>query len=156
MLDLVLAELRSQRRHVEKTVAGLSTTDLTTAHPPTTWTPASVLHHLALDVERWWFGAVIAGDEAARRYFDKNPGGAWQVPPGTDVFQVYAEEQAVSDRILASVEADAAPAWWPSFMGPDRSVAQIVLHVVTETAAHAGQLDVVRESIDGTQWMVLD
>jgi uncharacterized damage-inducible protein DinB len=156
VLDLVLAELRAQRRHVETTLAGLSEADLMTVRAPTTWTPGSVLHHLALDVERWWFGAIVAGEEEARRYFDEHPGGAWQVPPGTDVFQVYAEEQAVSDRILASVQADAAPAWWPPFMGPEKNVAQIVLHVVTETAAHAGQLDVVRESIDGTQWLVLD
>ena len=156
MLTFALAELRAQRRHVEQAVSGLSDHDLTTAHPPTTWTPASVLHHLALDVERWWFSAVLAGDDTARRFFDENPGGAWQVPPGTDVFQVYAEEHGVSDRILASVEPDAAPAWWPSFMGPEKNVGQIVLHVVTETATHAGQLDVVRESIDGTQWLGLD
>ena len=156
MLTFALAQLRAQRRHVEQAVTGLSEHDLTTAHPPTTWTPGSVLHHLALDVERWWFSAVIAGDQAAGRFFDENPGGAWQVPPGTDVFQVYAEQQAVSDHILDSLEPDAAPAWWPSFLGPEQNVMQIVLHVVTETAAHAGQLDVVRESIDGKQWLILD
>jgi hypothetical protein len=30
------------------------------------------------------------------------------------------------------------------------------MHVITETATHAGQLDVVRESIDGKTWLVLD
>jgi hypothetical protein len=156
VLTFALAELRAQRHHVEKAVAGLSPADLSTAHPPVSWTPGSVLHHLALDVERWWFSAVLAGDEAARGYFDEHPGGAWTVPPGTDVSAVYAEEQAASDRVLSSVAPDDAPAWWPSFLGPQKNVAQVVLHVVTETAAHAGQLDVVRESIDGTQWLVLD
>ncbi|MBV9830772.1 MAG: DUF664 domain-containing protein [Marmoricola sp.] len=156
MLELVLAQLRAQRRHVESTVAGLSPADLTSTHPPVTWTPAAVLHHLALDVERWWFSAVVAGDETARRYFDEHPGGAWTVPDGTDTLTEYRDEQAVSDRVLASVDPTDPPAWWPSFLGEEWSVAQIVLHVTTETAAHAGQLDVVRESIDGTQWLVLD
>lgn len=29
------------------------------------------------------------------------------------------------------------------------------MHVVTETACHAGHLDTARELIDGRQWMVL-
>ena len=68
----------------------------------------------------------------------------------------YRDEQAASDQVLASVDPLGSPAWWPSFLGPEWNVAQIALHVVTETAAHAGHHDVVRESIDGTQWLVLD
>jgi hypothetical protein len=30
-----------------------------------------------------------------------------------------------------------------------------MLHVITETAVHAGHLDAVRELIDGRQWIVL-
>ena len=33
---------------------------------------------------------------------------------------------------------------------------EVVLHVITETATHAGHLDAVRELIDGRTWMVLD
>jgi Protein of unknown function (DUF664) len=32
-------------------------------------------------------------------------------------------------------------------------VRAIVLHVITETAAHAGHLDAARELIDGRKWM---
>jgi uncharacterized protein DUF664 len=32
---------------------------------------------------------------------------------------------------------------------------QISLHVIAETACHAGHLDAVRELIDGRTWMVL-
>jgi hypothetical protein len=31
----------------------------------------------------------------------------------------------------------------------------IVLHMIEETACHAGHLDAVRELIDGRQWIVL-
>jgi hypothetical protein len=33
-------------------------------------------------------------------------------------------------------------------------VRQIVMHHITETATHAGHLDVVRELIDGSQWVI--
>jgi hypothetical protein len=32
---------------------------------------------------------------------------------------------------------------------------EVILHVVVETATHAGHLDAVRELVDGRQWMVL-
>jgi hypothetical protein len=32
---------------------------------------------------------------------------------------------------------------------------EILLHVIAETACHAGHLDTARELIDGRQWMVL-
>jgi hypothetical protein len=32
----------------------------------------------------------------------------------------------------------------------------IMLHVIKETACHAGHLDAARELIDGRQWIVLD
>jgi hypothetical protein len=34
-------------------------------------------------------------------------------------------------------------------------VRSVVMHMVTETAVHAGHLDAVRELIDGGQWLVL-
>ncbi len=33
-------------------------------------------------------------------------------------------------------------------------VRDVLLHVITETACHAGHLDAVRELIDGQQWLV--
>jgi hypothetical protein len=53
---------------------------------------------------------------------------------------------------------DAALAWWPSdLLGDFRLdyVRQVVLHVMTETATHAGLLDAVLELIDGKLWVVL-
>jgi len=35
------------------------------------------------------------------------------------------------------------------------SVREILLHVITETAAHSGHLDAARELIDGKQHLVL-
>jgi Protein of unknown function (DUF664) len=153
---MLLAELRSQRRHVKTTLEGLSDAQRRAPVPPMTWGPIAVLHHLALDVERWWFQAVIDGDETAREFFDANPGGAWRVPSGVDVVALYDAECAASDAILARVDLAGVPAAWPQHFGPAQAIGEIVLHVVTETATHAGQLDIVRELIDGRQHLVLD
>jgi hypothetical protein len=55
--------------------------------------------------------------------------------------------------------ADAAPKQpdpvWATWGRDFPDLRSIVMHVVTETAIHAGHLDVVRELIDGRQWVVL-
>jgi hypothetical protein len=38
---------------------------------------------------------------------------------------------------------------------PSRPLHETILHVLTETASHAGHLDIARELIDGHQWLVL-
>lgn len=74
------------------------------------------------------------------------------------MFDLYRDEVARGNAILADVSLDAAPAWWPVEQWPDwrfDNVRQILVHVVTETACHAGHLDAARELIDGRTWMVL-
>jgi hypothetical protein len=153
---MLLAELRAQRRHVLAALDGLTQVQALTVVPPATWTPIAALHHLALDVERWWFQAVVADDSSSWAYFDANPNGAWSVPEGLDVFSLYEVECAESDAIIARADLDATPAAWPEFLGPPWTTGQVVLHVIAETATHAGQLDIVREAIDGHQHLVLD
>jgi hypothetical protein len=34
-----------------------------------------------------------------------------------------------------------------------RDVREVILHVITETATHAGHLDAARELLDGRTWM---
>ncbi|MFD0511365.1 DUF664 domain-containing protein [Streptomyces aureus] len=51
-----------------------------------------------------------------------------------------------------------ALAWWPHHLfGPPHlhSHRDVLLHVITETACHAGHLDAARELIDGRRWLVL-
>jgi len=155
-LTVAMPYLHAQRRHARQALTGLTEQQLSTPVPPTTWAPIAALHHLALDVERWWFSAILAGDDGAWQYFDQHPGGAWYVPPGTDVLALYEAECASSDEVIARTGPSNPAARWPDSLGPPQTAGQIVLHVITETATHAGQLDVVREAIDGRRWLVLE
>jgi hypothetical protein len=53
-----------------------------------------------------------------------------------------------ADDVLASLSLDAAPTWWPDFSGDYRldDLREVLLHVIVETAAHAGHLDAVAGS----------
>jgi hypothetical protein len=156
---MLLSYLDGQRNHVLGILEGLSEEDLRRRVLASGWTSLGLVQHLALDVERFWFGAVVAGDQSVIATLDEG-GNAWQVGPditGEQVFALYRQEIEHANNIITATSIDAAPAWWPTFFGSFRlhTVREIILHVVTETACHAGHADVVRELIDGRRWMVL-
>ncbi|MFC6707614.1 DUF664 domain-containing protein [Flexivirga alba] len=155
-----LAALQDARDHVLEAVDGLGPADLRRAVLPSGWNMLGLVNHLTVDVERLWFSAVAAGDPAAIAQFDA-PSNAWHVPPDVPpdaVLTAYHDECARADRVLADADFGAPPAWWPADQFGDwrlASVGEAVLHVIVETASHAGQLDAARELIDGHQWLVL-
>jgi hypothetical protein len=72
------------------------------------------------------------------------------------VFGAYRRETALADAIITATPLGTPPARWPSELWPNwrlRDLREIILHVITETACHAGHLDAVRELIDGRTWM---
>ena len=64
-------------------------------------------------------------------------------------------EGAAADAVLAGLSLDAPPARWPDYFNDWklRDLREIILHVITETATHAGHLDAARELLDGRTWM---
>ena len=153
----LLSSLANQREHVLGILEGLSEEDLRRPMLPSQWSCAGLVHHLAIDVERFWFRAVIAGEKVP----GDEPDNAWQVPAdltGGAVLDLYRREIELAGGIIAATSLDSPPAWWPDdlFGGWRLSdVREIVLHVIAETACHAGHLDAARELIDGQQWVVL-
>jgi hypothetical protein len=117
------------------------------------------MQHLALDDERFWFCAVVAGEQTLTDTVAAE-GWHWQLAPDTrpgDVFDLYRREIERANAIIGATPLDAPPAWWPDFFGSFRldSVRDIMLHVITETACHAGHADAVRELIDGRTWLII-
>lgn len=140
-----------------ETFAGLPDDALRAPMLPSRWTFLGVVQHLSLDVERFWFQYVVAGRAVELCTGDQ----AWQVPrdrTAEQVIQSYREEAALTDQIILRTSLDSEPVAWPTAIFgdmPSRTLRRTVLHVITETAAHAGQLDVARELVDGHQWLVL-
>jgi hypothetical protein len=85
---------------------------------------------------------------------------AWQVgadTPAESVLGLYRQEIGRANEIIAATPLDTPPARWPEEWSSWRlaDLREVLLHVITETACHAGHLDAARELIDGRQWMVL-
>jgi len=153
------AALNSQRAHVLGILEGLAEADLRRPVLPSGWSCLGLVHHLAVDVEQFWLRAVAAGQQDVIDQLTE--GNAWQVPSelsAAAVLDLYRQQISAGDDVLATTPWDAPPAWWPAELFGDwrlGTVRQIVLHMVTEIACHAGHLDAARELIDGRQWLVL-
>ena len=153
----LMSALRDQREHVLRAVSGLPDHALRQPVLPSGWSCLGLVQHLALDVERFWFRAVLAGEDVDLCSGDE----AWRVDTATPVSAVldtYREEIRHADTLLGRMDLDGEPARWPAEVFVDlpvRDVRQTVLAVLVETACHAGHLDAVRELLDGHQDLVL-
>jgi hypothetical protein len=150
--------LDGQREHVIGILDGLTSEALHQPVLPSGWTCLGLVNHLALDVERFWFHQVVAGEDPG--FDDGGDPSAWEVSadvPPEQILERYRMEISRADGIIAATPLDAAPAAWPPFFGDWRlpDLRAVMLHVIAETACHAGHLDAVRELIDGRTWLTL-
>lgn len=154
----LLGCLTEQRQHVLGILENLPEDAMRRSVLPTGWTCAGLVQHLALDVERFWFRQVMAGEQVEPDEFGDD---GWQVRPevpAAAVLDLYRREIELADQIITATSLETAPAWWPGFFAASfhlDNLRQVLLHVITETASHAGHLDAARELIDGQTWLIL-
>jgi len=157
MKQELLAWLDGQRAHVVEQFSAMPAEARGRSLVPSGWTARGLVRHLTLDVERVWFRAVMAGEAV-----DLPEGYAgWTAPdPQSDeeLLEQYASECRLATSAVATLELDARPAWWFKDAGdpPHSSLRAVLMHVIVETATHAGHLDICRELVDGGQRLVLD
>jgi len=157
----LLATLEIQRAHVLGILDGLDAASLSAPLLPSGWSCAGLVQHLAVDVERFWFRAVMAGEESAWLSFGDDSPSYWAIGADTvpgSTLALYRQECALANLVIEETAIETAPATWPEelfgdFRLPD--LRAVLLHVITETACHAGHLDAARELLDGRTWMVL-
>lgn len=120
---------------------------------PTTMTIAGIVKHLAF-VEDSWFQKTLHGRElpepwksapfAADRDWDFNSAGD---DSPESLVELYASACERSRAAIEGVSLDTITA--PDASGEQFSLRWILVHMVDETARHAGHLDLLREAIDG-------
>ena len=116
------------------------------------WRPAPSANSLGVIVvhlgyaERLWIRAIFAGEpmdmEWRRHMFDLPDG--WEYD---EIVAFYKEETARVDAVLdraASFDLPSAGDLRPT------TLCWAVLHLIEETARHAGHMDITRELLDGT------
>jgi len=151
----LLAFLAAQRDAVLSIVAGLDEEAWHRSVVPSGWTPAGLVEHLG-GAEWHWFQGVVAGvtpeppgDEDLPPY---DPKAAFVCDePVAEIIAFYRDQCARSDAVLAVTPLSAPPQGkhGDPEMDEPPNVRWVVLHMIEETARHAGHLDIARELIDG-------
>lgn len=155
----LLSSLNNQREHVLGILEGLPEDALRRSVLPSGWTPLGLVQHLALDVERFWFREIVAGESISADEYAAPSG--WTVSsetPAEAVFDIYRREIELANAVIVARSPETRPAFWPEERWPNwrfDNLREVMLHVIAETAVHSGHLDAVRELIDGRQWLVL-
>jgi uncharacterized damage-inducible protein DinB len=157
----LLASLTIQRNHVLGILEGLTDDQLRRPVLPLGWSCLGMVQHLTISDERFWFRGIVGGDSAcvSASADEAKAEAIWQVAPDAPaaaVLEAYRQEIELADAVIAATPLDQPPAIWPTEIWPDwrlPNLRAIILHVITETACHAGHLDAARELIDGHQWM---
>jgi uncharacterized damage-inducible protein DinB len=134
---------------------GLSEYDVRRPMTPTATNLLGVLKHVA-SMEAEYFGVTFG-----RPFGEQFPWFAEGAEPNADmwatadesreqIIDLYQRACAHADETFAALPIDAVGRvpWWP----PERAevtLHRILVHMIAETERHAGQLDIVRELIDG-------
>ena len=144
--------LQYQRSSVRSIVDGLSEGAWHTPVVASGWTIAGLVEHLG-NAERHWFQQVVTGsaedlpwDEGRPPY---DPAMAFTCDrPSPEVLDYYRAQCDKADEILAGVSLSDVPRGRHSNKDIP-SVRVVVLHIIEETAAHSGHLEIARELLDG-------
>ncbi len=156
-LEQLTAFLDYQRATVLLKTDGLTAEQMAQRLPTSSLTLAGLLNHLAL-VEDTWFPERFAGlpeDELwAGVDWDADPDWefrtATELPPD-ELRRRYEQACARSREVVARAESlDQLSAATSRRTGRHWDLRWVLLHMIEETARHAGHADLLREAIDGT------
>lgn len=165
----LIAALRSHRQFLRTTAAGLTDDQARQRSTVSELSVGGLIKHVA-STELGWVqfavGAGLPGADGAADWANPDPAalaayhdGFVLLPDETlaDVLAEYDRIAAATDELVATLPSldtsyplPDAP-WFPP--GAMWSVRRVVVHVLAETAQHAGHADIIREAIDGQKTM---
>ncbi|WP_436788001.1 DinB family protein [Yinghuangia sp. YIM S10712] len=153
----LLETLAKHRGFLRYTAQGLTDEQAATRSTVSALTVGGLVKHVTLMEHRWMRFAV--GGAAAMEAEPIDWEGQFALGEGetmAGLLTVYDEVAANTDELVATLDLDAAhplpeAPWFEP--GAEWSVRRVVLHLVAETAQHAGHADIIREAIDGQRTM---
>jgi len=143
LLRVTVRDLTDEQARLRPTVSELSL--------------GGLIKHVA-GVEERWMRFALGGAEAMRSQ-PVDWTGQFRMLDGetlSGLLDRYEQVAAETDKLVATLDLDLshplpeAPWFEP---GARWSVRRVLLHIVAETAQHAGHADILRESIDGAKTM---
>jgi uncharacterized damage-inducible protein DinB len=107
-----------------------------------------LVKHLAA-VEYGWFCHTFGRETEPLPFDDNDENADLRVEPHEtteDILQFYGRARAAADRVIDEVAVEETGTAW---FGDAVSMRWVLIHMIEETARHAGHLDILRELIDG-------
>ena len=151
--SMLLAFLDYQRETMIWKADGLNEEQARYAPGPPENSLASLIQHLAY-VERWWFRICFAGEtDVELPWSQEDPDSDFRVPEGTpfgDVVAFYRSEFERANEIVRNASSLEETSKVPAH-GEHPTLRWILLHMIEETARHAGHADITRELVDGVK-----
>jgi hypothetical protein len=152
-LQAALSQARSVLRY---TAEGLTDHQANQASTVSSLTVGGLIKHVSL-TEQNWVRFIREGAAAFSGGLDDHAS-SFRLGEQSlaDALQRYADIAADTDELLRTVDLDAGqelpPAPWFT-PGERRSARRTFVHIIAETAQHAGHADIIREAIDGQKTM---
>jgi uncharacterized damage-inducible protein DinB len=154
--DALAQYLDYQRETVLLKTEGLTKEQLGQRIPTSSLTLAGILYHLAL-VEESWFEEGFSGLQSREDWRDAD----WKADPDWEFHAALEKEpdwlrcryrDAINRSRQVTALADSLDdlSLTGKFHGQPYTLRWMILHVIEETARHAGHADLLREAIDGT------
>ena len=127
---------------------GLDDEQLRRAMVPSGTSLLGLVKHLAA-VEYGWFCDTFGRETEPLPFDDDDPDADLSVRPEEtteDILAFYGRARATADRVIDELDIeDTGTAWF----GDAVTMRWVLIHMVEETARHAGHVDILRELIDG-------
>lgn len=140
--ELLLSWIGYLRGAIVRKVDGLSDSD---GH----WTPdgrliplLGIVNHLTHVEWRWIDGGVL-GQEVSRHESEFHPGPELTIEAAAAAYRERGVATDATVRSMPNLEV-------PCLRGNGRDLRWVLIHLINETARHAGHADAVRELLDGT------
>ena len=107
-----------------------------------------LVKHLA-SVEYGWFCETFGRTTEVPPFDPDDPDADMRAAPGestADIVAFYGRARVAADAVIDEVDLDSLGTSWA---GAEVSMRWVLIHMLEETARHVGQMDILRELIDG-------
>lgn len=107
-----------------------------------------LVKHLA-SVEYGWFCETFGRDGDSVPYDEDDPEADMRAEPhetAADIVGYYRRARATADQVIDELDLTVTGTAW---FGDAVSMRWVLIHMIEETARHAGHIDILRELIDG-------
>ncbi|MEV4468165.1 DinB family protein [Nonomuraea sp. NPDC049504] len=161
----LLAELAQSRYFLRLTTQGLTDEQARMRTTASALCLGGLIKHVS-QVEKGWVDFILNGTSAMKNFADMTEEdyaareAEFELLPGetlAEVLETYEEVARRTDEVVATLPdlgvahlLPEAPWFQP---GVRWSARRVLIHIVGETAQHAGHADIIRESLDGAKSM---